>query len=217
MKLLLIGPPGVGKGTQAKFLVDHFIIPQISSGDMLRKNIRNHTELGNEAQTYMQSGKLVPDTVILDMMDARLKEDDCSNGYILDGFPRTIPQAEGLDDILHNLDQKLDCVIVMKIADSLIINRLSNRRSCKDCNQVFNLIYDPPQKAGKCNKCNGDLFLREDDIPDTIQRRLNVYHQQTEPVIEYYVQLGKTELIDAKGSIEKIKTLILKRIVVYNN
>ena len=217
MRLLLIGPPGVGKGTQAKFLVDYFIIPQISSGDMLRNNIRNHTKLGNEAQTYMQSGKLVPDTVILNMMEARLREDDCSNGYILDGFPRTIPQAEGLDNLLNNLDQQLDCVIVMKIADSLIINRLSNRRSCNECNQIFNLIYDPPKKAGKCNKCNGDLFLREDDIPDTIQQRLNVYHQQTEPVIEYYVQLGKTELIDAKGSIEVIKTNIIERISVYNN
>ena len=140
MRLLLIGPPGVGKGTQAKFLVDHFIIPQISSGDMLRNNIRNHTKLGNEAQTYMQSGKLVPDTVILNMMEARLRDDDCSNGYILDGFPRTIPQAEGLDNLLNNLDQQLDCVIVMEIADSLIINRLSNRRSCKECNQIYNLL-----------------------------------------------------------------------------
>ena len=217
MRLLLVGPPGVGKGTQAKFLVDHFIIPQISTGDMLRKNVRNHTVLGIEAQTYMKSGKLVPDIVILQMMETRLGEDDCSNGYILDGFPRTIPQAEGLNDLLYNLDQQLDCVVVMKIVDSLIINRLSNRRSCKDCDQIFNLIYDPPQKAGKCDKCNGDLFLREDDIPDTIQQRLNIYHKQTEPVIEYYTQRGMTEIIDAKGSIEDIKTNIIERISDYNN
>ena len=217
MRFLLIGPPGVGKGTQAKFLVDHLNIPQISSGDMLRENVRNKTTLGNEAQTYMQSGKLVPDTVILNMMEARLREDDCSNGYILDGFPRTIPQAEGLDNLLNNLDQQLDCVIVMKIADSLIINRLSNRRSCNECNQVFNLIYDPPKKAGKCNKCNGDLFLREDDVLDTIQNRLNIYHQQTEPVIDYYKKLGIAEIIDAKGSIEDIKAKIIQRIAVYND
>ena len=217
MKLLLIGPPGVGKGTQAKYLVDQFSIPQISTGDMLRENVRNNTTLGNEAETYMQSGKLVPDKVILNMMQDRLTEKDCSSGYILDGFPRTIPQAEGLDHLLNILDQQLDCVVVMDIVDSLIINRLSNRRSCKECNQVFNLLFDPPEHAGKCNKCNGDLFLREDDIPDTIKQRLNIYHQQTEPVIEYYTQRGMTEIIDAKGSIEDIKTNIIERISGYNN
>ena len=201
----------------AKFLVERFNIPQISTGDMLRENVRHKTELGNEAQTLMQAGKLVPDTVILNMMKARLAEDDCSQGYILDGFPRTIPQAQGLDELLNNLHQKLDCVVVMNIADSLIINRLSNRRSCKECNQVYNLIYDPPHHSGKCNECNGDLFLREDDIPDTIQQRLNIYHQQTEPVIEYYTQLGMAEIIDAKGSINDIKTNIIERIIVYNN
>ena len=165
----------------------------------------------------MQAGHLVPDTVILNMMQDRLAKDDCTNGYILDGFPRTIPQAEGLDGLLNNLGQLLDCVVVMKIADSLIINRLSNRRSCKECNQVFNLLYDPPKQAGKCNECNGDLFLREDDIPETIQQRLNNYHQQTEPVIEYYTQRGMTEIIDAKGSIKDIKTIIIERIASYNN
>jgi len=217
LKLLLIGPPGVGKGTQAKYLVDQFSIPQISTGDMLRENVRNNTTLGNEAETYMQSGKLVPDKVILNMMRYRLTEKDCSFGYILDGFPRTIPQAEGLDHLLNKLDQQLDCVVVMDIADSLIINRLSNRRSCKECNQVFNLLYDPPEYAGKCNKCNGDLFLREDDIPDTIQQRLNIYHLQTKPVIEYYSQRKITEVIDAQGSIDEIKTNIINRIEVYNN
>ena len=150
-------------------------------------------------------------------MQERLEADDCSKGYILDGFPRTIPQAEGLYELLNNLKQQLDCVIVMKISDQLIVNRLSNRRSCKECNQIYNLLYDPPQRAGKCSECNGDLFLREDDIPDTIQKRLNIYHQQTEPVIEYYAQQGIAEIIDAKGSIEQIKILIINKIVAYNN
>ena len=212
LRILLIGPPGVGKGTQAKFLVNHFNIPQISTGDILRENARNKTELGNEAQTYMNDGKLVPDTVILNMMQDRLSEDDCSQGYILDGFPRTIPQAEGLNGLLNNLNQNLDCVVVLEIADSLIINRLSNRRSCKACNQIYNLLYDPPQHAGKCNECNGDLFLREDDIPDTIQQRLTIYHQKTEPLIQYYSKQGISEIINSKGSIGKISTLIIERL-----
>ena len=217
MRLLLIGPPGAGKGTQAKFLVHHFTIPQISTGDILRENVRNKTELGNEAQKYMQAGNLVPDSLILNMMQGRLEADDCSKGYILDGFPRTIPQAEGLYELLNNLEQQLDCVIVMKISDQLIVNRLSNRRSCKECNQIYNLLYDPPKRAGKCSECNGDLFLREDDIPDTIQKRLNIYHQQTEPVIEYYAQRGIAEIIDAKGSIKEIRSHIIESISVYYN
>ena len=165
----------------------------------------------------MRTGDLVPDTVILDMMRERLTKDDCATGYILDGFPRTIPQAEGLDYLLNGLDQQLNCVIVMDIADSVIINRLSNRRSCKLCNQVFNLLYDPPKQDKKCNTCNGDLYMREDDIPDTIQQRLNVYHEQTEPLIRYYTKQGIAEIIDAEGSIEQIKTLIINKIAAYNN
>ena len=217
MRLLLIGPPGVGKGTQAKILVDNFSIPQISTGDILRENVRNNTELGKDAQKYMQTGDLAPDMVILKMVKDRLAEYDCTNGYILDGFPRTIPQAEGLDHLLNELDQQLNCVVVMDIEDSVIIKRLSNRRSCKECNQVYNLLFDPPLKAGKCNDCNGDLFLREDDIQDTIQQRLNVYHQQTIPVIQYYAQQGIAEMIDAGGSIDEIKSKIIIQISIKNN
>ena len=217
LRLLLIGPPGGGKGTQAKFLVDHFNIPQISTGDMLRENVQNKTDLGNEAQTYMQDGKLVPDTVILNMMKDRFRKNDCSQGYILDGFPRTIPQAECLEELLNSLDHKLDCAVVLKIADSSIINRLSNRRSCKKCKQVFNLLYAPPQQAGICNNCNGDLILREDDIPNTIKQRLTIYHEQTKPVIEYYTQRRMTEIIDANGSIDEIKSHIFERLAIYNN
>ncbi len=212
MRLLLIGPPGGGKGTQAKFLIDRFAIPQISTGDMLRGNIHNNTSLGQDAQKFMKAGQLVPDSIILDMMQKRLTEQDCNNGYILDGFPRTIPQAEGLDYLLKGVNQQLDHVIVMDIPDNLIITRLSNRRSCKGCSQVYNLIFEPPENAGKCNNCNEKLYLREDDNPATIQQRLTVYHQQTKPVIKYYSDQRLTKVIDSKGTIDEIRSDILKNI-----
>ena len=212
MKLLLIGPPGVGKGTQAKFLIEKFNIPQISTGDMLRENVREKTKLGNEAKTCMDSGKLVPDEIILNMIKNRLNERDCENGYVLDGFPRTIPQAQGLDLLLLNLKQKIDHVIIMKIDDSLIIERLSNRRSCKNCNKIYNLIYNPPLIKNKCNDCHGNLYLRDDDKPNTIQKRLNVYHEQTEPLIDYYSKQNINQEINAQGSIEEIKNTMLNSI-----
>ena len=212
LRLLLIGSPGSGKGTQAKYLIDKFFIPQISTGDMLRINVRNKTPLGIETQKFMKSGKLVPDSIILNMMKKRLAEQDCRNGYILDGFPRTIPQAEGLDILLTDLNQKLDHVVIMDVPDNLIITRLSNRRSCKECGQVYNLIFEPPKNAGKCNKCNEELYLREDDNPATIQQRLNVYHKQTKPVIKYYSNQGLTKVIDSKGTIDKIRVEIFQSI-----
>ena len=212
MRLLLIGPPGGGKGTQAKYLVEYFSISQISTGDMLRDNVHNRTALGEKAQQFMTDGKLVPDSVILDMMKKRLAEEDCNNGYILDGFPRTIPQAEGLDNLLDKMDQKLDYVVVMDVPDNLIITRLSNRRSCKGCGQVYNLIFDPPANAGKCNACNEELYLRDDDNLTTIQERLTVFHKQTKPVIKYYSNKGIIKVIDSKGEIDSIRTEILKNI-----
>ena len=212
MKLILIGPPGGGKGTQAKYLIDQFSIPQISTGDMLRGNLNNNTSMGKKAQKFMNSGQLVPDSIILDMMQKRLTEQDCKNGYILDGFPRTIPQAEGLDCLLKGVNQQLDHVIVMDVPNNLIITRLSNRRSCKGCGQVYNLIFEPPENAGKCNNCNEELYLREDDNPATIQQRLTVYHQQTKPVIKYYSDQGLTNVIDSKGTIDEIRSDILKNI-----
>ena len=212
MRLLLIGPPGGGKGTQAKFLIDRFAIPQISTGDMLRGNIHNNTSLGQDAQKFMKAGQLVPDSIILDMMKKRLAEEDCSNGFILDGFPRTIPQAEGLDNLLKGMHQHLDHVVVMDVPGNLIITRLSNRRSCKGCGQVYNLIFEPPAIAGKCNNCSKKLYLREDDNPATIQQRLTVYHQQTKPVIKYYSDQGLTNVIDSKGTIDEIRSDILKNI-----
>jgi len=212
MRLLLIGPPGGGKGTQAKFLIDRFAIPQISTGDMLRGNIHNNTSLGQDAQKFMKAGQLVPDSIILDMMKKRLAEEDCSNGFILDGFPRTISQAEGLDYLLKGMKQQLDYVLVMNVPDNLIITRLSNRRSCKGCGQVYNLIFKPPSIAGKCNICSEKLYLREDDNPATIQQRLTVYHQQTKPVIKYYSDQGLTNVIDSKGTIDEIRANILQNI-----
>ena len=207
-----MGPPGGGKGTQAKYLVDNFSIPQISTGDMLRENVKNKTSLGKEAQKFMMDGQLVPDSIILDMIAKRLDERDCSNGYILDGFPRTIPQAEGLDNLLDGMNQKLDYVVVMDVPDSLIITRLSNRRSCKECGHVYNLIFDPPANIGKCNECSEELYLRDDDNPATIQERLTVFHQHTEPVIKYYSNQDITRVIDSKGSIDAIRTEILNNI-----
>ena len=212
MRLLLIGPPGGGKGTQAKYLIDHFDIPQISTGDMLRGNITNKTSLGKAAKKFMNSGQLVPDSLILDMMKKRLTEPDCNKGYVLDGFPRTIPQAEGLDYLLKGMKQQLDYVLVMNVPDNLIITRLSNRRSCKGCGQVYNLIFKPPSIAGKCNICSEELYLREDDNPATIQQRLSVYHQQTIPVIKYYTDQGLTNVIDSKGTIDAIRANILQNI-----
>ena len=212
MRLLLIGPPGSGKGTQAKYLVENFSIPQISTGDMLRENVKNGTPLGKEAQKFMMDGQLVPDSIILEMIAKRLDERDCSNGYILDGFPRTILQAEGLDNLLDGMNQKLDYVVVMDVPDNLIITRLSNRRSCKECGHVYNLIFDPPANIGKCNECSEELYLRDDDNPATIQERLTVFHQQTEPVIKYYSNQGITKVIDSKGSIDAIRTEILNNI-----
>jgi adenylate kinase len=180
---------------------------------MLRENVHNQTPLGKETQKFLKAGKLVPDSVILNMMKNRFSENDCAKGYILDGFPRTIPQAEGLDHLLSQMNQKLDCVVVMDVPDNLIITRLSSRRSCTGCGQVYNLIFEPPVIAGKCNECNEDLYLREDDNPVTIKQRLTVYHEQTAPVINYYSNQDFTKFIDAKGSIDEIKTEILINII----
>jgi adenylate kinase len=212
MRLLLIGPPGGGKGTQSKFLVKYFSIPQISTGDILRGNINDHTPLGEQAKQFMESGKLVPDSLIMNMIQERLNIEDCNNGYILDGFPRTIPQAEGLDKLLLKMNQKLDHVIVMDVPDSLIIERLSNRRSCRNCGHVYNLLFDPPSDLNKCDICNGELFLRSDDNPETIRQRLSVFHDQTKPVINHYESQKITKSINSEGTINEIKAEIIKSI-----
>ena len=204
MNIILIGPPGVGKGTQAKFLVEHFNIPQISTGDMLRENVMRGTVLGKKAKDSMDSGQLVSDDVILGMMQVRLMNNDCTRGYILDGFPRTIPQAEGLDDLLNGLNQEIDTVLILELDTSMIVDRLSSRRSCRNCGQVYNLLFDPPESEGKCNSCNGELYQRDDDLHETIIKRMGVYAEQTKPLIEFYSEQGKTKSINASGTIDEV-------------
>ena len=205
MNIILIGPPGVGKGTQAKFLVETYNIPQISTGDMLRANVRDATPLGTEAKQYMNAGQLVPDAVILGMMKSRFNEPDCNAGYILDGFPRTIPQAEGLDNLLNNMGQQIDSVLVLNVNHEEIIKRLSSRRSCKECDTVYNLIFDPPASENKCDKCDGILYQRDDDKPETIRQRLDVYSNQTSPLITFYSEKGLVQTIDGTGKIDEVK------------
>lgn len=205
MNIILIGPPGVGKGTQAKFLVEAYNIPQISTGDMLRANVRDATPLGTEAKQYMNAGQLVPDAVILGMMKSRFNEPDCNAGYILDGFPRTIPQAEGLDNLLNDLGQQIDSVLVLNVNHEEIIKRLSSRRSCKECDTVYNLIFDPPASENKCDKCDGILYQRDDDKPETIRQRLDVYSNQTSPLITFYSEKGLVQTIDGTGKIDEVK------------
>ena len=205
MNIILIGPPGVGKGTQAKFLVKAYNIPQISTGDMLRANVRDATPLGTEAKQYMNAGQLVPDAVILGMMKSRFNEPDCNAGYILDGFPRTIPQAEGLDNLLNDMGQQIDSVLVLNVNHEEIIKRLSSRRSCKECDTVYNLIFDPPASENKCDKCDGILYQRDDDKPETIRQRLDVYSNQTSPLITFYSGKGLVQSIDGTGKIDEVK------------
>ena len=212
MRILLLGPPGGGKGTQSKYLIKYYTIPQISTGDILRRNINDKTSLGKKAQHFMNTGELVPDEIIMDMIKKRLDSDDCKQGFILDGFPRTIPQAEGLDKLLLEMKQNLDHVLVMNVPDNLIIERLSNRRSCKSCGQVFNLLFEPPSTTDTCDYCGGDLYLRSDDNPKTIKQRLSVYRDQTKPVINHYETQHLTKIIKASGTIDEIKLEILNNL-----
>lgn len=209
MKLILLGPPGGGKGTQAKFLVYKYSIPQISTGDMLRANVRDQTALGIEAQNYMNDGRLVPDEVILGMINSRLQEDDCKNGYILDGFPRTIPQAEGLDELMEKINHSLDCALVLDVKHEAIVDRLSARRSCKGCGRVYNLIFDPPEKDNVCGSCEDELYQRDDDKEETIKNRLKIYDDQTAPLIDFYSKKQLTKHVDASGDIHEVKSNLI--------
>ena len=213
MKILLLGPPGGGKGTQAKFLMEQYNIFQISTGDILRDNIDNHSDLGNKAKVFMELGKLVPDNLILDMMKTELISSKYKNGFILDGFPRTIAQAVGLDAILDQISSSLDAIIVLKIKDVKIIKRMTGRRIHPQSGRVYHIKYNPP-KIDETDDVTGEpLIIRSDDNVDTVKERLNVYHKQTKPLIEYYNKKNTLIEIDASGDIESVKTDIENKLI----
>jgi adenylate kinase len=212
MRLILLGPPGVGKGTQAKLLSQHYDIPQISTGDLLREAVSEGTELGKQAKKYMDQGDLVPDDVILGMVEETLQSDKCSDGFILDGFPRTVPQAEGLTAILKKLGLQLDGVVSLEVDDQVVIDRLSVRRTCVNCGAIYNVKTNPPEEEGVCDKCGGELILRDDDQPETIKNRLDVYKKQTEPLVDYYDNKGLLVSIDGSKGIDEIQNEIKQKL-----
>jgi len=200
MQIIMLGAPGAGKGTQAKMISDKYQIPHISTGDIFRANIKNGTELGKKAKTYMDAGELVPDELVVDLVVDRLTEDDCKEGYILDGFPRTIPQAESLDKALEEKGSKIDYAIDVEVPDENIVNRMSGRRACVGCGATYHIKYAPTKVEGICDRCGKELILRDDDKPETVKKRLNVYHDQTQPLIDYYN--GKGVLKEVDGTVD---------------
>ncbi len=209
MRLIMFGAPGVGKGTQAKRLQDQFGIPQISTGDILRAAVRDKTELGKAAKTYMDRGELVPDDVIIGIIRERISQPDCEKGFILDGFPRTIPQAEALDAMLAEMNLNLDVVLEIYVDPEKIAQRLTNRRVCSECGAVFNLLTNPPPADGKCPNCGGKIIQRDDDREETVRNRLAVYEKQTAPLKEFYGKKGFLKTIDGDDSIENVYRKIL--------
>lgn len=204
MRLVFLGAPGAGKGTQAKKLVEKYGIPQISTGDLLRAAVAEGTPLGKEAKAYMDRGELVPDSIVLGMVKERISQDDCKKGFILDGFPRNVAQAEALDKMLSEMGIPLDLALNLEVPFDDLMKRLTGRRTCKVCGQMYNIYYSPPKVEGKCDKCGGELFQRDDDKEETIKKRLEVYKAQTEPLIEYYSKKGILKTVSGTGSIDEI-------------
>jgi adenylate kinase len=204
VRLVLVGPPGAGKGTQAQFIASHLSIPKISTGDIFRYNVSTGTELGQQAKAYMDRGDLVPDEVTIGMVTARLQEPDAQAGFLLDGFPRTVPQAETLRKLLSEWDTKLDVVLELVVDDDEVVRRLSGRRTCRQCGRIWHVLFEPPARAGICDDCGGELFQRDDDQEDTIRHRLDVYAEQTQPLIAFYADDGILLGIDATGPVEEI-------------
>ena len=204
MRLVFLGAPGAGKGTQAKKLVEKYGIPQISTGDLLRAAVAEGTALGKEAKSYMDRGELVPDKVVLGMVKERISQDDCKKGFILDGFPRNVAQAEALDKMLAEMNIPLDLALNVDVPFDDLMKRLTGRRTCKVCGQMYNIYYSPPKVEGKCDKCGGELFQRDDDKEETIKERLDVYRAQTEPLIDYYSKKGILKNVSGTGSIDEI-------------
>ncbi len=204
MKIVMLGAPGAGKGTQARMISEKYGIPQISTGDIFRANIRNQTELGKKAKSYMDQGLLVPDELTLDLVVDRLAQDDCSNGYILDGFPRTIPQAEALTFALKSQKTKIDYAIDVEVPDDNIVQRMSGRRACPGCGATYHIRYNPPVSDNICDECGTELIQREDDKAETVQKRLDVYHKKTQPLIEYYREQGCMYSVDGTRPMEDV-------------
>ncbi|AHM55511.1 adenylate kinase Adk [Peptoclostridium acidaminophilum DSM 3953] len=210
MRLVLLGPPGAGKGTQALSIVQKYDIPHISTGDIFRKNIKEGTELGKQAKDYMDKGLLVPDELVVEIVKSRLMEDDCKAGFLLDGFPRTVNQADELDKVLGGMNMNLDKVVNIEVDKSILIGRAVGRRMCRNCGAAFHIEFNPSKEAGKCDICGGELYLRDDDNEETVTKRIEVYLDQTTPLVEYYTQKGILVNIDGQQSIGKVLEDIVK-------
>ena len=196
MKIVMLGAPGAGKGTQAKMIAEQYGIPHVSTGDIFRMNVKNGTALGMEAKAYMDKGELVPDELTVRILLDRVAQEDCKNGYVLDGFPRTIPQAEVLDAELTKLGDAIDYAINVDVPDENIIRRMSGRRACVGCGATYHIVHIPPKKEGICDKCGAELILRDDDKEETVKNRLNIYHAQTQPLIDFYTNKGVLKTVD---------------------
>jgi adenylate kinase len=209
VRIVLVGPPGAGKGTQAQFIASHLAIPRISTGDIFRYNVNGGTPLGRKAREFMERGDLVPDEITVAMVRSRLAEDDAQEGFLLDGFPRNVPQAEILKKMLAELDVRLNVVLELVVDEDEVVRRLSGRRTCRQCERVWHILYDPPVRLGICDDCRGELFQRDDDSEGTIRHRLEVYAEQTAPLVSFYADEGTLIGIDATGPVEEITSRAL--------
>ena len=210
MKIVMLGAPGAGKGTQAKMIAAKYGIPHVSTGDIFRANIKNGTELGKEAKSYMDKGALVPDELTVRILLDRVAQEDCAKGYVLDGFPRTIPQAEVLDAELTKLNDKIDFAINVDVPDENIVRRMSGRRSCPSCGATYHIVHIPPKQEGVCDKCGAALVQRDDDKEETVKNRLKVYHEQTQPLIDFYEKKGVLQNVDGTVDSEEVFAAIVK-------
>jgi adenylate kinase len=217
VRLVLVGPPGAGKGTQAAFIASAESIPKISTGDIFRANVSEGTDLGKLAKQYMDAGDLVPDSVTVEMVRNRLAEEDAIRGFLLDGFPRTVPQADTLEQLLSDLGHKLDIVLELVVDDDEVVRRLSGRRTCRRCGTIWHVDFDPPTREGVCDRCGGDLFQRDDDMPKTVRHRLEVYAEQTAPLIAFYATRGILVGIDATGPVDDITDRALEALRRYED
>ena len=204
MKIIMLGAPGAGKGTQAKMIAEKYSIPHISTGDIFRANIKNGTELGKKAKAFMDQGLLVPDELTCDLVVDRISKEDCAKGYILDGFPRTIPQAKALDEALKNLGTDIDFAIDVEVPDENIVSRMGGRRACPGCGATYHVVFNVPKQEGICDDCGENLVLRDDDKPETVQKRLDVYHEQTQPLIDFYREKGVLYSVDGTQKMNQV-------------